>query len=77
MGPYRRLWAADLFNPVSAADRPAAQTAASRDGTGHALCACGRPDPIVIYGVFLPEGSLMISDNMRILAALLALIKRW
>ena len=30
--------------------------------------------PIVIYGVFLPEGSLMISDNMRILAALLALI---
>ena len=30
--------------------------------------------PIVIYGVFLPEGSLMIGDNSRILAALLALI---
>ena len=30
--------------------------------------------PIVIHGVFLPEGSLLFSDNMRIFAALFALI---
>ena len=30
--------------------------------------------PIVIYGVFLPEGSLMLSDNVRIFAACLALV---
>lgn len=30
--------------------------------------------PIVIYGVFLPDGSLALNGNMRIFAALLALI---
>lgn len=30
--------------------------------------------PIVIYGVFLPEGSLAFDQNMRIFAALLALV---
>ena len=30
--------------------------------------------PIVIYGVFLPEGRLLLTDNMRIFAALLALV---
>lgn len=29
--------------------------------------------PIVIYAVFLPEGSLAFSENMRIFAAVLAL----
>ncbi len=30
--------------------------------------------PIIIHGVFLPDGSLSFSDNMRIYAALTALI---
>lgn len=29
--------------------------------------------PIVIYGVFLPDGNLALADNMRIYAALFAL----
>lgn len=30
--------------------------------------------PIIIHGVFLPDGDLSFSDNMRIYAALIALI---
>ena len=30
--------------------------------------------PIIVHGVFLPDGDLSFSDNMRIYAALLALL---
>ena len=77
MGPYSYLWRFHLPNAVSALGRPIARKITSSNCWSEDVLSfvpVAVLTPIIIYSVFLPTEEVALFNNMRIPAALLALV---